>query len=257
MAIDPFALYERAVQCPEHEVRFFERVFRARRGVLPTSLREDFAGTAAVAAAWVSSSPERIAFAVDHDPHCLSWGSARHGARLSSAERARLFYICADVHHLAEQPVDVVAAENFSWCIFHERGTLRTYLEVAHANLTVEGALILDVQGGPSTHREGFTEERTFDDFVMRWEHERFDPVTHRVRFRMHFAQDGEVLQDAFTYDWRLWSVPELTELCYEAGFSAVEVWWQDQRERSEGQFRKVVEAPATELWVAYVVAFR
>lgn len=257
MAIDPFALYERAVQCPEHEVRFFERVFRARRGVRPRSLREDFAGTGAVAAAWVRSSPERTAFAVDHDERCLSWGRAQHGACLSPEEQGRLFYICEDVHHLAHQPVDIVAAENFSWCVFHERATLRTYLEVTHANLGPEGALVLDIQGGPSTHREGFTEARSFDDFVMRWEHERFDPVTHRVRFRMHFESKGEVLRDAFTYDWRLWSLPEVSELCYEAGFSAVEVWWQDDRERGEGQFRKVVDAPAAELWVAYVVAFR
>jgi hypothetical protein len=153
--------------------------------------------------------------------------------------------------------VDIIAAENFSWCVFHERASLRTYLEVAHANLTSEGALFLDVQGGPATQREGVTEERQFDDFVMRWQHERFDPLTHRVRFRMHFRQGDEVLEDAFLYDWRLWTLPEVTELCYEAGFSVVEVWWQDDRARSAGQYRKITEAPAAELWVAYVVAFR
>lgn len=258
MALDRFALYERAVQCAEHEVAFFDRAFRAARGRRPTTLREDFAGTAAVSVEWVRSGSEREAWAIDHDAACLAWTRRHHLPALGERERERLHLIHDDVHCAARPRVDVIAAENFSWCVFATREQLRVYLETARENLADEGLLVLDVQGGPATQREGLTERRPLDDeVVMEWTHERFDPVTHRVRFRMSFARGDERLDDAFTYDWRLWTLPELVELCSEAGFSRVDTWWQDEEGKRAGQYRRVAEAPAAEIWVAYVVAQR
>jgi hypothetical protein len=258
MALDRFALYERAVQCAEHEVEFFRRVFRAARGRDPVTLREDFAGTAAVSVEWVRAGPEHEAWAVDHDEACLAWAREHHLASLGDDERRRLHLVHDDVHAVAQRRADVVAAENFSWCVFRTRDALRTYLEAALGNLGDEGLLVLDIQGGPATQREGLTERRELDDgAVMEWTHERFDPVSHRVRFRMSFARGDERLDDAFSYDWRLWTLPELSELCLEAGFSRVETWWQDEEGKRAGRYRRVEEAPAAELWVAYVVAQR
>ncbi len=62
------------------------------------------------------------------------------------------------------------------------------------------------------------------------WEQRSADPLTGRVGTAMHFEirRNGAVertLRDAFTYDWRLWGVPELREALAEAGFTAVEVY--------------------------------
>jgi hypothetical protein len=41
----------------------------------------------------------------------------------------------------------------------------------------------------------------------------------------MHFAlPGGGELRDAFVYDWRLWSIPELRDAMAEAGFASTEV---------------------------------
>ena len=54
---DRYALYQKSVQSPEHEVAFFRRVYKATYGHLPTLLREDFCGAGAVACEWVRSHP--------------------------------------------------------------------------------------------------------------------------------------------------------------------------------------------------------
>ena len=34
-----------------------------------------------------------------------------------------------------------------------------------------------------------------------------------------------QVLRHAFTYHWKLWTIPEVLELLHEAGFPEVHVW--------------------------------
>lgn len=34
-----------------------------------------------------------------------------------------------------------------------------------------------------------------------------------------------QVLRHAFTYHWKLWTIPEVLELLYEAGFLDMHVW--------------------------------
>jgi len=64
---DKYTLYQQAVQEPDHEVEFFDRVYRARHKRLPKVLREDFCGTFAVCCEWVKK-PGRVAIGVDLDP---------------------------------------------------------------------------------------------------------------------------------------------------------------------------------------------
>ena len=75
---DRHALYERSVQDPDGDVKFFARTYRKIRGHDPVSLREDFCGTAALCAAWARSSPERTALGVDLSQETMNWGIARH-----------------------------------------------------------------------------------------------------------------------------------------------------------------------------------
>ena len=70
----------------------------------------------------------------------------------------------------------------------------------------------------------------------------------------------GRVLRSAFRYDWRLWTLPELTYLMLQAGFTRAEVWcdaYDPRRRRSDGIYRPRKHMPAREDWVAYVIAVR
>ena len=71
---DRYDLYQQSVQEPEHEVKFFHRVYKAAFGCRPVVLREDFCGTFAVSCQWVASRADRTAVGVDIDPEPLAWG---------------------------------------------------------------------------------------------------------------------------------------------------------------------------------------
>jgi hypothetical protein len=67
-------------------------------------------------------------------------------------------------------------------------------------------------------------------------------------------------MRRAFSYDWRLWSIPELRDLLAEIGFSETEVYWEGtDRKTNEpnGVYRKVLSAPDDPAWVAYIVAYK
>ena len=50
------------------------------------------------------------------------------------------------------------------------------------------------------------------------------DPISSRVINAIDFTlQSGEQIDNAFTYDWRLWSPRELIDAMLDAGFASVE----------------------------------
>ena len=67
------ALYRAAVQHPPAEVAFLQRAYRHYRRRDPLLLREDFAGTAAVASAWVMEDGEHQAMAVESHTPTVRW----------------------------------------------------------------------------------------------------------------------------------------------------------------------------------------
>ena len=52
-------LYEKSVQAVDLEVEFLRDTYRALRGRDPSSLREDFCGTASLTCEWARSGPRR------------------------------------------------------------------------------------------------------------------------------------------------------------------------------------------------------
>ena len=90
--------YRAAVQHPQAEARFAEKAWLHHhhdprgRGELPLLLREDFAGTASVAAMWVLSHPDRQAVAVEIDEACqvLERGEAVGGKSSVVLRRAQM-----------------------------------------------------------------------------------------------------------------------------------------------------------------------
>jgi hypothetical protein len=76
----------------------------------------------------------------------------------------------------------------------------------------------------------------------------------------IHFAfPDGSRLDRAFSYDWRLWTLPELRELLAAAGFSRVTCYWQgwDDRGEPDGVFLPAEEGAADAAWICYLSAQR
>jgi hypothetical protein len=254
---DRHALYEASVQCPEADVSFFDRIYREWNGKLPRVLREDFCGTAAIAATWVRMRPDNEAIGVDLDGPTLAWGRREHIEPLGPRAK-RLHIFQDDVRSVRRPRADVIAALNFSYMVFHERRELLGYLRSSRAALAPRGVLIMDIFGGWESQAL-VTETRRKTGFTYVWQQEKFDPLSHRTLFHIHFRfRDGSEMKRAFTYDWRLWTIPEVRELLTEAGFGKVSVYWEgtDHRTlRGNGVFRRQTRAESCPGWIAYLVA--
>ncbi len=255
---DRYALYESAVYDPDADLRFLRRVHRKERGAFPLRLREDFAGTSKLSAMWVAKTPEAEAWAVDLDPEPLAWGRERHLEPLGPAAK-RVHQIQANVLEVKTPKVDVTTAFNFSYWVFQERRTMLDYFRAVHRYLKPSGMFALDLMGGPGAQSE-CEEEREEDGFTYVWEQEALDAITNHMRCHIGFRfRDGSRLRRAFTYDWRLWSLPELRDVLMDAGFAQVDAYWEGTDEDGEGNgiFRKRKHAENEETWIAYLVAWK
>lgn len=248
---DRHVLYERAVQHADSELDLVDRVVR-RGGGTPRRLREDFSGTALLSAAWVRRGRDRSAVAVDLDASVHGWARAHRVPALGAAA-ARLRLVEADVREGPPGPFDAVIAFNFSYGVLQTRAALGAYLRSAGAALAPRGALLLDAYGGWDAEKE-LTERRRIGGGVSYvWEQESFDPITRRVRCAIHFElPGGRRLRRAFTYDWRLWTIPELTELVGEAGLEPEVLW--DVAPRGATRYVPRRSASNQGGWIAYVV---
>lgn len=223
--MDRFDLYELCTQTPARDVE----LLRALHGGRPRVLGEDFAGTAALARAWVKAVRGGRAIAVDRD-----------GEPLARATRAKSVEChVADVRRVSRK-VDLLVALNFSLCEWHERRDLVAYLRHARRRLARGGCFVADLYGGEGaftrgklreTHR-GPRGERIFYEFEQR----EADALTGRVVDALHFEvtpargrgatprdRRRTRFKDAFLYDWRLWSPAELRDALHDAGFAQVE----------------------------------
>jgi hypothetical protein len=69
---------------------------------------------------------------------------------------------------------------------------------------------------------------------------------------------DNSRLEKAFSYDWRLWTLPEIRELLSEAGFANTTVYWEGTDEASnegDGIFKPADVGDADPGWICYLVA--
>jgi len=134
------------------------------------------------------------------------------------------------------------------------------YFQSVYQDLPEDGIFICDLHGGPESIQE-LEEETEMDDesFTYVWDQDTINPITGEARLHIHFRfPDGSELRDAFTYDWRLWGLPELKEVLLDAGFSHVDCYWEGTDEDGEsgnGEFTKTVDGEACLSYVAYLVA--
>jgi len=255
---DKHWLYEESVQNASHEVKFIDRVFKKEFGRKPTFIREDFCGTALLCSEWVKRRRGNTALGVDYDGPTLDWGRANNIAPLGKrADDVTL--IRDDVRNITAPRADVLAATNFSWWGFKDRPSLAAYFRNCYASLEDEGLLLLDCYGGPEA-QVAQEEERELDGFEYIWDQDSYNPITGETRCHIHFDfPDGSRLKNAFSYDWRMWTLAEASDLLRECGFGKVLVYWEgtDKDGEPSGVFRPSLKGDRAPAWVAYLVARR
>jgi len=254
---DRHELYEESVQNVEDECSFISKTFLEIRGRDPTLFREDFCGTASAACYWARLGNEHRSIGVDIDGEVLEWGRRNRLKTLSPQQQERVTLVQSDIMSVQTEAVDAVGALNFSYWIFKTRPLLRAYFEKVYAALKDDGVFFLDAFGGYEALEE--TKEKTkYDKFTYVWDQAHYYPVTGEMICHIHFRfPDKSKLKKAFTYDWRFWTLPELTEVLEEAGFAKATVYWEgtDEDGDGDGEFTPEAKGEADAGWIAYIVA--
>lgn len=245
MSLDPHRLYELCVQSPRHVVS----LLRAIHASDPFILREDFCGTAAVARRWIQEGIAREddsrAHIVDLDQTALALAESSDTPASPppppTARSDRLTVSCEDAIAASDTfGADVIWVGNFSIGYIHTRPALIQYLKACKARLDRGnaswggGIFACDLYGGATAFKLGSMTRkhpgRGHEMIHYHWEHEAADPITAMVENSISFKVEvaGEIiahLPRAFVYRWRLWSLAELREALFEAGFTSIEIY--------------------------------
>lgn len=258
---DRHELYELCVTNPGPLARFLRTVHGGRGGIL----REDFAGSGSLARAWAREHGPAIAVDRERVPleHCkrqLAASPPEHPVTVIRSDVLRCHF-----------PADIIAATNFPLGYMHTRRALLAYLRHARKCLRTGGVLVADMYGGEdaftSLKSSRIVRGKSGERIEYIWEQCTASAHRGRVSNAMHFAITAKgsrspvVVPNAFTYDWRLWGLPELTDACLDAGFRRVEVY--DRLGDAIDQDGKLYAKPLGESdslddnWVVYVVARR
>ncbi len=258
--VDKHALYEMSVQAPEDDARFFARYYKKYTGEPLRSFREDFCGTAILSSAFVQLHRDNHAMGVDLDQPTLDWAARHNVSRLSPEAQDRVQLVRGDVADVRKPVAELTAALNFSYSVFKTRRDLGRYFDNAYQGLKPGGLFVLDAWGGGQS--QFLMEERKkVEGFTYVWDQADFDPITAEILCKIHFEfPDGTRLRNAFTYDWRLWTLPEMIELMTDTGFRDIHVLWEGTDRKSgegNGVFRRVRRGGDEEAWIAYVIGQR
>jgi SAM-dependent methyltransferase len=255
---DKLDLYQRSVQSPDVDVSLMERLHRRLVGEPLRTLREDFCGTAQICCEFVGKHKANRSIGIDLDRPTLDWGIARNVAALTPEQQERVLLLEDNVLNVTRPRADLTCAMNFSYSVFKTRPEMLAYMKKARKGLKKNGVFLLDLYGGPSSQEEEQETTRK-REFMYIWDQSRFDPITHHTLCKIHFAfKDGSRLRNAFTYDWRLWTLPELQELMAEAGFHNIHVLWEgtdSETDEGNGVYRRRARGEADHAWISYVVA--
>ena len=257
---DRHELYQFSVQAPTEDLRFMSRVYRKLRGKEPRHFREDFCGTALLCATWVKGRKPRTAEGFDISKATLDWGRKNNFAVLG--ERAdRILLHNKDVRSPSRRKPDLRCALNFSYFVFKQRAELLEYFEAARRDLAPGGVFVLDIYGGPDAMEEEEETREIDEGFTYVWDQSRYNPATGDYKTHIHFRfKDGTELAKAFTYEWRLWSLPEVKDVLFDAGFKRVDTYWEGTDEKTDegnGVFRRSERGENCPAWVTYLVASR
>ncbi|PIS10347.1 MAG: hypothetical protein COT73_09870 [Bdellovibrio sp. CG10_big_fil_rev_8_21_14_0_10_47_8] len=254
---DKYEYYQKAVQSAESDVLFLKKTFKTLRGKEARILREDFCGTFMLSCEWVKLHRSNESYGVDLDPEPLEYGRLHNLPKLKPDEQRRIHLLEGNVLHWNLPVVDLAIAMNFSYYLFKSREVLKKYFINVHKSLKKEGVFVLDCFGGSQCY-DAIEETNNLRGFKYYWDQAGFDPVTNRALFHIHFKPKGQKKYErVFTYDWRLWTIPELREILTEAGFQKTHVYWEGTTKAGEGDgiFTRTEKGESCESWIAYIAA--
>lgn len=259
LPFDKYELYNIAVQSPEGDVQFYvDRYKEIRNGHKPKILREDFCGGGALSCEWVKLNKQHRSCGLDLDPEPMDYGRQHYISKLNQDQQRRVALIKKDVLSEGLPTADIAVAVNFSYFCFKKREILKKYFENVHHSLNHKGLFMLDIFGG--TQCTEAVEDRTpLDGFTYYWDQKGFDPVTNEAKFDIHFRYKNKKYESVFNYDWRMWSIPEVSEILREVGFQDVRVFWEgsDRKGRGNGKFTEVKMGEACLSWIAYIIGVK
>jgi len=260
---DRHLLYQHSVQDVESEIDFIEETWDELRKRPATILREDFCGTANTSCEWVRRGDEHQAIGVDLDEEVLEWGRCNNLSQLNEEQQQRIELVLEDVLEVRPGLADIILAMNFSYYLFLKRDELCEYFENVLDGLVSDGILFLDAYGGYEAPMV-LTEARECTDedgneFTYIWEQAEFNPINSCMTCNINFEfPDGSKKDKAFSYHWRLWTLPEIREILYEAGFSKVDIYWEGTdtvNNEGNGIYLPSEVGDADPGWVCYLVA--
>lgn len=246
------------------ETAFIDRVFRRLKGRTPATLREDFCGTGILAYAWAAKRATNRSVGLDIDPDPLDWGRGYAGKTHPASVLDRVQLRRCDVLHPPREKFDVVCAYNFSYWTFTARARLLAYFRAARASLTRDGIFLCDFMGGSEVHAESTDRTRMArppgyaTGYTYVWKHETFDPISGEQSCSINFEfRDGSRMKRAFTYHWRVWTIPELRDVLADAGFSRSRIYWEgdDGKGGGNGVFREAARGTADRTYIGYILA--
>ncbi|GER36567.1 S-adenosyl-L-methionine-dependentmethyltransferases superfamily protein [Striga asiatica] len=300
-----YSLYQQSVQSPKGDISYLQKFFLMYvGGRAPLHLQEDFCGTALLSVEWLHGDARRTAIGLDLDVEALNWCLTNNVNRIGADVSSRLSLLHGNVLQPHESKLvnvnpladmqnltlkdnedgsvhdgkyckdmqlperDIVCAFNYSCCCLHNRKELILYFKhVLNALSKKGGIFVMDLYGGSSS--EGVLRlQRRFPNFTYIWEQAEFDIIQRKTRISLHFnlQKQHRKIRHAFSYSWRLWSLPEIKDCLEEAGFSSVHFWIREMPNSKEmrctdglsvGQDVKYEEATSFEQqdsWNAYIV---
>lgn len=268
VSVHKHILYEASVQDTDVDIALIDRMTQRASSKQALTLREDFSGTSILACAWAMSHPQREAWGIDLHAPTLRWAE-KHRLSTMGDEKNRVHLLEENVLDADTPQVDVVAALNFSYMIFKQRQLLKNYFQSVFHSLNPGGVFILDLFGGP--HAQDVMKEKkrirqgkdikghAYPEFTYVWEQAYFNAVTQEIRCHIHFRGKKIVpIEKAFTYEWRLWSITEITDLLKEVGFHSVDPYfegWDDEAESTDGDLRIRKKYENMLAWICYLSA--
>jgi hypothetical protein len=256
LVFDKYDLYRRAVQSAESDVEFIRDTYKELKGKNARTFREDFCGTFALSTEWIKLHPQNQAIGVDLDPEPMAYGKTHYLSKLRPEQQKRMQLLEGNVLHPNLPKADIVAAMNFSYFCFKTREVMKLYFASVYKSLGEGSIFLVDCFGGSQCHAP-IEDTMNLEGFKYYWDQSSFDPVSNEAVFYIHFRVGGKKIEKVFTYDWRMWSIPELREIMMEVGFKKTHVYWEGTAKDGSGNgvFTRTEQGESCDSWIAYIVA--
>ncbi|KAL1921142.1 uncharacterized protein VTP21DRAFT_10858 [Calcarisporiella thermophila] len=239
---DKHSLYHESVQAPRRECQTLANIYRhlsQQHPIIPPRiLREDFCGTAILCHEWVHRDVNREAIGIDLDKEVLEYGRRRLE---DSVEGERVRLVHEDVRKVKGLKADILCALNYGICYLHKRRELVSYLRNCKEDLNENGVFICDLFGGLTAHTGQYGRKHRGSNFEFCnalfiqyfFEQTPVDTVSSLAKCRLHFRfEDGKLahycsswMKNAFSYEFRLYTIREVREAMEEAGFTQTHIW--------------------------------